>query len=144
MSGEPLPQLGGIGLQALEALGFFLRQAGFEGQAICFTMALEHDLSGGFQFVGLVFEVGAGAALLFAGITGQFDAINSKHLAPDQALPVAQIENLAENVSDVIGETGNKSRNGSEVRLAIAGQSDEDDVMTTDSLNVAARDNALA
>lgn len=107
-------------------------------------MALEHDLSGGFQLVGLVFEVGAGAAFVFAGIAGEFDAINGKHLAPDQALPVTEIEYLAEYGGDVIAQMGNKGGDGGEVRLGIAGQGDEGDVFSTGELNRTAGDEALA
>lgn len=60
MGGEPLAQLGGIGLQVGDALGLFLSEVGFDGLAACFAMWLKHDAGSGFEFGGIMFEVGAG------------------------------------------------------------------------------------
>jgi hypothetical protein len=38
------------------------------------------------QAVGTVAQFGMGAAALFAGVGGEFDAVDGEHLAPDQAL----------------------------------------------------------
>jgi hypothetical protein len=88
VGGEPLAELGGIGLQAGDALGFFLPPVGFDRLVVFFAMAFEHDAGGGFELGGLVFEVGAGAALLFAGVAGQLDAVDGEHLASNQSLTV--------------------------------------------------------
>lgn len=106
-------------------------------------MALEHGLGGGFQFGGLMVEVGAGAALGFAGVAGQLDAVDGEHLAPDQALPVADVEDLAEDAGDVVAERRDKSGEGGEMRLAVTGQGDEGDVFAAGALDVAAADDAL-
>ena len=72
--------------EAGDALSLFLPKVGFDGMAVCFAMALEHDAGGGFEFGGLVFKVGTGAAFLLAGVAGQLDPVDSEHLASDQPL----------------------------------------------------------
>lgn len=144
MIGKPLAELGGVTLQAGDALGCFLSKVGLDGLAVGFAVAVEHDAGSGFEFGGLMLEVGASAALLLAGVGRQFDAVDGEHLAPDQALPVAQVEHLGEDAGDVVGEGGDESGKGGEVRLAVARQGDEGNVVAADGFNVAAGNDALA
>ena len=71
-------------------------------------MPFEHDRGGSFELGGLVFKVSAGAALLVAGVAGGFYAIDGEHLAPDQILAVAQVEDLREDAGDVVGQARDK------------------------------------
>lgn len=144
VGGEPLSQLGGIVLQAGDALVLFLPEIGFDGFLVFLPMAFEHDASGGFKLAGLVFEVGAGAALLFGCVAGELDAVDGEHLAPDQALPVAQVEHLGEDAGDVVGKRRDKSGDGGEVGLGVATQGDKGDVVAADGFDAAAGDDALA
>ena len=66
--------------------------------------AFERDASHSFKFGCLVFEVGAGAALLLTGVAGQLDTIDGEHLASDQFLPITQVEYLSEDAGDVAGK----------------------------------------
>ena len=102
MLGQPLTELGGVLLQAGDALYLFRFEVGFYGLLICFTMPFEHGASRSFELGGLVFEVGTGAALLLAGVCWQLDAVDGEHLATDQPLPVAQVEDLGEDAGDVV------------------------------------------
>ena len=97
----------------------------------------------GFEFGGLVFEVGTGAALLLAGVAGQLDAVDGEHLAPDQPLPIAQVEDLGEETGDVVSEVRDKSGNRGEVGLGVAGQGDEGDVVAAHALDASAGYDAL-
>lgn len=63
MLGEPLTNLGGVALQAFDALLLLGMQLGFDGLVIVFAMAREHHLHGGLELARLAFEVGPGAAL---------------------------------------------------------------------------------
>lgn len=144
MGGKPLTQLSRIGLQAGDAQDFFLPKIGFDGLAVCCAMSFEHDAGGGFEFGGLVFEVGSGAALLFGCIAGKLDAVDGEHLAPDQSLPITQVEDLGKDAGDVFGEAGDKPGNRGEVGLGVAGQGDEGDVVTADGFDATAGNDALA
>jgi hypothetical protein len=144
MGSQPLTESRGVRLQAGDALDFFLAEVGFGGFLVCFAMAFEHDAGSGFEFDGLVFEVGTGAALLLAGVARQFDVVDGEHLAPDQPLAVAQIEDLGEEAGDVVREAGNESGNRGEVGLGVARQGDEGDVVAAHALNATAGYDALA
>ena len=124
-----------IGLQAADALDFLLSAVSLDRFAVFFAVAFEHDTGGGLKLGVRVFEVGAGAALLFAGVAGQLDAVDGEHLAPDQSLPVAQVEDLGEDAGDVIGKGRDKPGDGGEVRLGVAGEGDEGDVVAADGFD---------
>jgi len=42
------------------------------------------------------------AAFGLGGIAREFDAVNGEHLAPDQPLPVAEVEHLTKDAGDVV------------------------------------------
>jgi hypothetical protein len=107
-------------------------------------VAGEHGLGGGLKLGRLTLEVGARAALGLAGIRGQLDAVDGKHLAADEALPVAQVEHLAEQTGDVVGQPRDEGGNGSEMRRRISREGDERDVLAAGALNAARTDDALA
>jgi hypothetical protein len=62
----------------------------------------DHLLRGGFEFGGLMFEVGAGATAGLGGIAGELHAIDGEHLATEQALAVTDGEDGAEDLGDVV------------------------------------------
>jgi hypothetical protein len=54
------------------------------------TLVQGDDLVGGLvEPLGTVQQLGLGAAVLLAGVGQQLDAVDGKHLAPDQARAVA-------------------------------------------------------
>jgi hypothetical protein len=65
-------------------------------------MALQHGVCGSFQFGGLPREVGAGAAFGFGGVAGELDAIDGEHLAPNQSLPITEVEYLGEDGCNIV------------------------------------------
>ena len=140
---QPLTDLGGITVQAGDALSFFLLEVGLDGALVFLAMPFEHDFGGGFQFAGLVFEVGSCAAFGFGGVAGQLDAVDGEHLSSDQALSVADEEYLGEDAGDVVTQGSDQSGDGGEVRLAVARQGNEGDVFAAGARYVATADDAL-
>jgi excinuclease ABC subunit B len=67
-----------------------------------------------------------------------------EHLATNQALPIAQVEHLAEQARDVVAETRDEGGNRREVRRRVAGQGDEGDVFAAGAFDAARADDALA
>lgn len=126
---EPVAQLAGVLLQALDAAGVLGGQVGFSRQGVVLPVAGEHDLGGGFEFAGLPLEVGASAAPGFAGIAGQLDAVDGEHFPADQSLPVAQVEDLGKEFGDVVAQAGDEACEGGVVRHAVAAEGDEGDVL---------------
>ena len=61
---------------------------------------------------------------------------------PIKSLLVADEQHLREDGGDVVTQRGNKSGDGGEVRLAVAGQGDEGDVFAAGAFDVAAADDA--
>ncbi len=103
---QPGANAAGFDLKLLDALGFFGAKGGLWlcGAVITVSLAmtLEQGLHGGVHLVGLVDEVGSGAAALFACVGGQLDAVDSEHLATDQALRVAHEQDLFEDLTDQV------------------------------------------
>ena len=85
-----------------------------------------------------------GAATLFAGVTGQLDAINGKHLASDQALGIAGHQYLAEQGFDLLAQAAHELGDVGVAGLAVAADGDELDVAQAGLFNGAAGDQALA
>ena len=81
---------------------------------------------GGF-IIGAIGEANAvlAAPAIFAGIRREFDAIDGEHLAPDQALVVADQEDLREQFGDGVAHAGDKGSECGEVRLAVARDGNE-------------------
>ena len=123
-------------MQACDVLDFFPSESSLNRFAVGFAVAFEHDPRCGFELGGLMAEIGTGAALMFAGVAGELDAVDGKHLAPDQALAVAQVKDLGKDPDDVVGE-------GGEVRLGVATQGDEGDVVAADGFDATAGYDAL-
>jgi hypothetical protein len=98
-------------------------------------MPLEQGLHGGFHFVGLVDEVGPGAAALFACVGGQLDAVDGEHLAADQALCIADQKRLFEDLTDQVTQTADEGGDGGEVGAAVTAEGDEDDVAMLQALH---------
>ena len=143
MIGQPLTQCGGFLLQAFSALALFLGEVGFCGQRVVLAVAFEHLLGGGFEFVGLMREVGTGAAFGFGRIAGQLDAVDGEHFLPDQALPVAEVEHLREEFGDFLIEAGDEGGEGREVWRRVTGERNEGDVFPAQAFDPPAADDAL-
>ncbi len=60
----------------------------------------DHFLPGGFEFIGLMGEVGPRAALGFGGVAWELDAVDGEHFSADHALPVTEVEHLSEELGD--------------------------------------------
>jgi hypothetical protein len=69
---------------------------------------------------------------------------DGKHLAADQALPVAQVEHLGKELGDVVAQAGDEGGDGGEVWRAVAAQGDEGDVFPAGTFYSPAADEALA
>ncbi len=95
--GKPAANLRSIVLQALNALGFLRREIGFDRLGILLTVALQHRLRRCFELRGLALEVRPRAAAAFGRVARQLHPVDRKHLAPDQALPIARIASTAAN-----------------------------------------------
>ena len=73
-------------------------------------MAREHRLHGSFELASLTFEVGAGAAFALGGVAWEFHPVAGEQLAADQALAVADEQDLGEDMGDVFAEARSRSR----------------------------------
>ena len=140
---QPLAKLSGFPIQACGALPGFLGEVGFVGQAVVLAVAFEHLLGGGFEFVGLVGEVSAGAAFGFGGVAGQLDAVDGEHFAADQALPVAEVEDLGKEFGNFFVKAGDEGGERGEVRHGIARKRYEGDVFAAQPLDTPAAHDAL-
>ena len=97
----------------------------------------QHLLHGALDLPGLAQEVLPPAALGLRGIGGQLDTIDGEHLASDEALPIADHEDLGEDVRDGRGVIGDEGSDGAEVRLAVTAQRNEDDVLPASGFDAA-------
>ena len=99
---QPVAQVLGVLLQAFEAARFArgVRLAG--GGGIGVAVLGQHRLRRLLHLRGLALEIGARAGLGFAGVTGQLDTVDGEHLAPDQALPIAERQHLGEQLGGQI------------------------------------------
>ena len=107
----------------------------FNGLVIVFAVAREHPLLGGFELARLALEVGPGAALRLGSVRRQLHAVDSEHLTSDQALALADEQNLNEDVGDVLTQRAHESSNGGEVRRTVPGQCNEGDVASAGTLD---------
>ena len=143
MVGQPLAQFGGFPIQAFSTLPRFLGELEFSRQAVVLAVAGQHLLGAGFEFVGLVGEVGACAAPGFGCVAGQLDAINGEHFPPNQALPVTEVEHLGKELGDFLVKAGNEGGQRGEVRCAVAREGDEGDVFAAQALDAPTADDAF-
>ena len=76
-------------------------------------------------------------------VTRQLHAVDRKHLAPDQPLPVADRQHRRKDLRDVVAERADKVRDGGEVRRGHAAQRHERHVLLAHPLNRPTAHNAL-
>ena len=86
------------------------------------AVTCQHHRGCGFELPGLTLKIGTGAALGLRRIARQLDAIDRKHLAPDQTLTVADEEHLREDARDVFAQGADETGDGGEVRCTVPGQ----------------------
>lgn len=126
---EPVAQLLRFLLQPFQLFCFALVD-GLIGRRVVRTLVLrQHLLGGTLHARRLALIVGAGAGFGLAGIGGEFDAIDGKHLAADQALALADQENLREQFGDAVMHARDKGGECGEVRLAVTRDGDEQDIL---------------
>ena len=69
---------------------------------------------------------------------------DGEHLAADEALAVAQVEDLGEELGNVVAQTGDEGGEGGEVRGAVATEGDEGYMFAAGAFDAATADDALA
>ena len=88
-----------------------------------------HDLVGSLlQPISAMPQLFMGATALFAGVAGEFDAVDGKHISANQALGIAGHQDLAEQRFDLGTEVGNEFGDMGMAGLAVATDGDELDV----------------
>lgn len=106
-------------------------------------MAREHRLRSRFELVGLTQEIRPRAAALLGGVARQLDAVDGEHLASDQPLTITDREHLGEDLRNLVTERTNETGDRGEVRLAVAGEGDEDGMLAAQAFNAATADDTL-
>src|SRR5690606_27049384 len=139
---QPRPQVGGLALESLDPYRFLGPEVGLAAAGVVPAVPLQHGPGGGFELGGLPLEIRAGPAPGLAGIAWELDAVDGEHLASDQALPVAQVEDVGEDPRNLVAEASDKGGNRRKVRRVITGQRHECDVLATGPLDGAAADDA--
>lgn len=98
-------------IQALGALPGFLGEVGFDRLAVVLAVTRQRLARCSFEFVGLMSEVGPRAALGLGGVAGQFDAVDGEHFPTDQALPVAEVEDLYKELGNFLALSSSSGLN---------------------------------
>ena len=129
--GKPAAKLRRIALEALDALGCLRREIGFDRIRIFLAVPLQHRLRRRFEFLGLALEVGARAAAALRRVAGQLHPVDRKHLAPDQALPIADRQHGREHPGDVLSQGAHETGDCREVRARIPAQGNERHLLAT-------------
>ena len=129
MLGQPLADAPGFAPESFDALDFLGTQRWLRVAGVSLAVALKHRLHGGLHLLRLMLEVGARAAALLGGVGGQLHAIDGEHLAPDQALGVADQQYLLEHFANQVPEARDERSEGGEVRAGVAAQGNEGDVL---------------
>ena len=109
------------------------------GEKICLLRAL--------VAVAALQTVGEGGARItpgFGGVARQFGAVYGEYLPADQALTVAEVKHLGEELGDFLFEAGNKGGQRRKVRPAIATEGDEGDVLAAQPLDAPTAHRTLA
>src|SRR5690606_25094856 len=70
-------------------------------------------------------------------------AVDSEHLAADEALAIAQIEHLTEEAGDVIAQAGDEDGDGGVVQNAVATEGNEGYMFAAGAFDAARTDDAL-
>jgi hypothetical protein len=115
MLGQPRAELRRIAKQLLTPRRVLLGQRGLVVASILGAMPREHRFGSTFHLGGLPFEVGAGAAPRFGGIAGQLHAVDGKHWASDQPLPITHRQDRRKDGRDLVSQRLDKVRDGGEV-----------------------------
>lgn len=85
-----------------------------------------------------------GTAALFAGVAGEFDAVDGKHVPTNEALGITGHQDLGEQGFDLATELGGKLGDVGVAGSAVATDGDELDVAATSLFYPTAGDDALA
>ena len=131
-------------MQGGHALGPPLVQVAFICASVLPLVGLDDLARGLVQPIGPVGQFGMGAAALFAGVGRELDAVNGKHLPPDQAQPVASEQHLGEQGLNVIAEFAHELGNMGVAGLAVAADGDELHVVQAGRFDAARGDQAPA
>lgn len=107
-------------------------------------MFVQYLLGGGFHLGHLALVVGPFARFGLAGVGRQLDAVDGEHLAPDESLPVADHQDLGKELGHRVAQAGDERGQRREVRLAVARDGDEQDILAARRLHLAAADDATA
>ena len=103
-----------------------LLQGAFTGAPCALSLVGFDDLARNLvQAVCAVLQFGVGAAALFAGVAGQLHAVDGKHLAPDQAQPVAGEQHLGEQTLDVLAQLAHELGDVRVAGLSVTAQGGE-------------------
>ncbi len=73
-------------------------------------------------------QFGMSAAAFFAGVTGELDAVDGEHVAPDQALGITGHQDLTEQGFDLLTEAAHELGDVGVAGLAVAANGDELDI----------------
>ena len=92
-------------------------------------MPLQHDMRGRFEFLRMAHELSTGAAALLRRMALQCHAIDRKHLAADQPLPITDRDHRREHVRGLVADRTDELRDRRAVRRLIAAQRDERHVL---------------
>jgi hypothetical protein len=85
-----------------------------------------------------------GAAALFAGVGGEFDAVDGEHLATDQALRIAGHQHLGKQWLDLLAKVAHELGDVCMAGLAVAADGDELHIALAGALDGTAGNQALA
>jgi hypothetical protein len=139
---RPCPQFGGVAPLLLDASRFPGSDIRLRVTRVIASMSRQHRLRCGFELGRLALEVRAGPAPCFARVARELHAVDGEHLASDQSLTVAQVEDLRENVGDFIAEASDKGGDRRRMWGVIVGQRHEGNVFAAVTLEGAAADDA--
>lgn len=140
---QPLTHLRGVLFEPLDPFDVLHRQRGFRGQGIGGPMARENRPRRGFQLRGLALKVRPRAAPPLRGVAGELYPVDGEHLAPDQALGVANRDHRPKHPRDVLAQCAHEGRDRREMRRGVAAQGDERHVFLAGPLDPTAADDAL-
>ena len=142
MRREPLAHLFRILRKARDPFRFLERERRLDGQRIGRAMPFDHGARHGFEFGRLLLDVGPRATPSLRRVARELDAIDGEHLVTDEPVIVADRDDRAEHVGDILAERAHEVSNRRAVRRGIAAQGDERDVLATRRLDLPTADHA--
>ena len=80
----------------------------------------------------------------YVGVAWEFDTIDGEHLAANESLSVAEVEDLGRELGHVISKPRDEGSDGREVRGTVAGEGDEADVFAAQPFDSSAADDAFS